>query len=302
MVDGVGAWDVGSAVLDTTPEPQERSVVPRPPSNGAHRGLVGSVAHVLDPRGLPGLVSRSRAAAEVLMRDELFPAARTSLNDPIGTLRRIETVHRDLDDLKAVKNRLGGTVNDVALAAVTGGLRELLLHRGEEPPARGLRAMVPMNIRSAAEELALGNHVTSLFAHLPVAEPEPLARFERVVTETTRLKTGREAVGTKSVIDFAALAPPVLHATIARTLFATRLFNVTITNVPGPQMPLWGLGSPLDRIYGLVPIAADHALGVAILSYNGRVTFTINADRQSVPDVGVFRSGIEQTLDELGAR
>ena len=210
-------------------------------------------------------------------------APRTSLNDPIGTLRRIDAVHADLADLKAIKNRLGGTVNDVALAAVTGGLR----------------AMVPMNIRLAAEQLDLGNRITSLFAHLPVGEEDSLKRYGQVVVETARLKYGREAVGTKSVIDFAALAPPVLHATIARTLFATRLFNVTVTNVPGPPMTLYGLGSQLREIYGLVPIAADHALGVAILSYDGDVTFTINADRQSVPDIDVFRIGIEESLEEL---
>ena len=299
MVDGVGSWDVGYTVLDATPEPQDRPLVKPQVTPAESHGRVRGLAHALDPRNLPDLVSRSRAAAEVLLRDELIAAPKTSLNDPIGTLRRIDAVHAELTDLKAVKNRLGGTVNDVALAAVTGGLRAILLARGEEPPARGLRAMVPMNIRNASEQLALGNRITSLFAHLPVGEADPLQRYEKVVKETTHLKTGREALGTKSVIDFAALAPPLLHATVARTLFATRLFNVTITNVPGPPTTLYGLGSQLHEIYGLVPIAADHALGVAILSYDGDLTFTINADRQSVPDVAVFRDGILDSLDEL---
>ena len=159
--------------------------------------------------------------------------------------------------------------------------------------------MVPMNIRDAAEQLGLGNRITSLFAHLPVSESDPLRRYARVMEETRRLKTRHEAVGTKTVIDLAALAPPVLHATLARTLFATRLFNVTITNVPGPPMTLYALGCKLRDIYGLVPIAADHALGVAILSYDGGITFTVSADRHSVPDAEVFRIGIEETMEEL---
>jgi WS/DGAT/MGAT family acyltransferase len=297
MVDGVGSMDVGYAVLDTTPEPQERA--PYIPEPHEQRGLTSSLLHALDPRSLPDLVTRSRAAAEVLLRDELIPAPHTSLNDPIGTLRRVDAVRVDLDDLKAIKSRLGGTVNDVALTAATGGLRALLLYRDEVPPQRGLRAMVPMNIRDAAEQLGLGNRITSLFAHLPVSEADPLRRYTRVVEETDRLKTGREGLGTKTVIDLTALAPPALHATLARTLFANRLFNVTITNVPGPPMTLYALGSRLRELYGLVPIAADHALGVAILSYDGAVTFTINADRHSVPDIDVFRAGIEETIAEL---
>jgi diacylglycerol O-acyltransferase / wax synthase len=297
MVDGVGSMDVGYAVLDPSPDPQERDFVM--PARPKAPGRAASLMHALDPRSLPEMVGRSRAAAEVLLRDELVAAPRTSLNDPIGTLRRIEAVTVDLDELKAIKNRLGGTVNDVALAAVTGGLRALLLYRGETPPRRGLRAMVPMNIREAAQQLGLGNRITSLFAHLPVGTADPLARYEQVVAETTRLKTGSEGIGTKTVIDLTALAPPVLHATLARTLFATRLFNVTITNVPGPPMTLYALGAQLRELYGLVPIAADHALGVAILSYDGNVTLTISADRTSVPDIEVFRTAIEESLEEL---
>ena len=298
MVDGVGSMDVGYAVLDAQPEPGEERV-PTMPVHEKGRGLASTLVHALDPRGVPDLVARSRAAAEVLLRDELIPAPATSLNDAIGTLRHIEVVRFELADMKAVKNRLGGTVNDVALATVAGALRSLLLYRDEVPPRRGLRAMVPMNIRDAAEQLGLGNRITSLFAHLPVSEPDALRRYAAVVAETERLKTGHEAVGTKTVIDMAALAPPALHATLARTLFAKRLFNVTVTNVPGPPMTLYGLGSQLRDIYGLVPIASDHALGVAILSYDGGVTFTVSADRHTVPDLDVFRTALDESMEEL---
>jgi diacylglycerol O-acyltransferase / wax synthase len=300
MVDGVGSMDVGYAVLDTTPEPQDRMPY-APPAPEPHRGRASSLAHALDPRGLPDLVSRSRAMADVLVRDELIAAPTTSLNDAIGTLRRIETVRFELDELKAVKNRLGGTVNDVVLAACAGALRALFLYRGEVPPRRGMRAMVPMNIRDAAERLGLGNRVTSLFAQLPVAEADPLRRYAVVTEETTRLKGGHEALGAKTILDVTSMAPPLLHAALARTLYASRLFNVTITNVPGPPMTLYGLGSELRDIYGLVPIFTDHALGVCIVSYGGGITFTVSADRTSVPDLDVFRTGLEESMDELRA-
>jgi hypothetical protein len=159
--------------------------------------------------------------------------------------------------------------------------------------------MVPVNIRDASEQLHLGNRISSLFAHLPVAEPDPLARYGQVIDETDRLKSGSAALGTKTVLDLAALAPPALHAALARTLFGSRLFNVTITNVPGPPMTLYCLGSRLREICGLVPIAAFHALGIAILSYDGTMTFTINAARSAVPDIDVLRSGIESAIDDL---
>jgi hypothetical protein len=174
-----------------------------------------------------------------------------------------------------------------------------MLYRDEVPPKRGLRAMVPMNIRDAAEQLKLGNRVTSLFAQLPVAEADPMRRYTLVTAETSRLKHGDAALGAKTILDVTALAPPVLHAALARTLYAPRLFNVTITNVPGPSMTLYALGSRLRDIYGLVPIFSGHALGLAILSYDGGITFTVSADRTSVSDLDVFRAGLEESMDEL---
>ena len=297
MVDGVGSMDVGYAVLDTTPEPQER--MPYVPEAPERDGLRSKLTRALDPRNLPDLIDRSRGAAELLIKDELLAAPHTSLNDPIGTLRRVNAVRYEISELKAVKSRLGGTVNDVALAAITGGLRALLLYRDEVPPRSGMRAMVPMNIRQAAEHMGLGNHVTSLFANLPVAEADPLRRYAGVVDETERLKRGRLAVGAKTIIDVTALAPPMLHHTLAKALYGARLFNLTITNVPGPQTTLYALGSRLRDIYGLVPIFADHALGIAVLSYDGGITFTANADRHSVQDLEVFITGVEESMEEL---
>ena len=185
------------------------------------------------------------------------------------------------------------------LAAASGGLRALLLHRGDALPDAGLRAMVPVNVRGAAEQLALGNRITSLFVHLPVAEENPLVRYVKVLEDAERLKAGDQAMAGSTLVELAGMAPPVLHSFLAQSLFATRLFNVTVTNVPGPQVTLYALGSPLRQVLGLVPLAAEHAVGIAVLSYDGAVTFTINADRDAVPDVAVLERGIEETLREL---
>jgi diacylglycerol O-acyltransferase / wax synthase len=254
---------------------------------------------VRHPESLLDVTKRARALAELLVRNEVRAAPHTSLNGPIGKYRRFAHVEVPLADLKCVKAELGGTVNDVALAAATGGLRALLESRGEAPPAEGLRAMVPVNVRSAADSLALGNRITSLFVHLPVDEELPLARYARMLADAERLKASDQALGGSTLVGLAGLMPPVLHSFLAQALFATRLFNVTITNVPGPQTTLYAFGSPMRRVLGLVPLAAEHAVGIAILSYDGTVTFGIIADRDTVPDVAVVAGGIERTLGEL---
>ncbi len=218
----------------------------------------------------------------------------------MGAARDLAVVEVGLDDLKRIKNSLGGTVNDVVLAGMAGSLRRLLLERGEDPPSAGLRAMVPVNIRTAAEQLSLGNRITSLFVHLPVAEADELARYELQVEEAEKLKAGDQGLGSRGIIDLAAHAPPFVHTFLARSLFATRLFNVTITNVPGPQQPLYAFGSRMTAVWPLVPLAAEHALGVAILSYDGRVFFCFNVASDSVPDLGVAAAGLTDTLAELG--
>jgi hypothetical protein len=159
--------------------------------------------------------------------------------------------------------------------------------------------MVPMNVRQASEKLALGNRVSSLFVHLPVAGGTTSERYEQVMAEAEALKKGRQGVGTSTIISIAGLAPPALHATIARALYATRLFNVTVTNVPGPQTTLYALGARLREIIPLVPLAAEHAVGVAIFSYDGTVVFGINTAADAVPDIDVLRDGIAAELEAL---
>jgi WS/DGAT/MGAT family acyltransferase len=236
---------------------------------------------------------------EVLVKDELIAAPPSSLNEPIGAHRDLAVLTVPLADLKEIKQSLGGSVNDVVLAATAGGLRALLRSRGEELPRQGLRAMVPVNIRTATEHLALGNRITSLFVHLPVAEADPLDRYRRQVEEAEGLKTGSQATGSLAIVSLAGHAPPILHSFLARSLFATRLFNVTVTNVPGPQFPMYAFGARLEAVWPLVPLAANHGVGLAVFSYDGDLFFCLNADRDSVPDLDVLATGIRRSIEEL---
>jgi WS/DGAT/MGAT family acyltransferase len=309
LVDGVGSLDAGYVLLDSSPEPHDPgswlppAVPPADRDGGISRRVLATARAgaglALHPDRVREVVRRSRALAELLVRDELIAAPASSLNRPIGSERRFEVVRVPLARLKEIKSALGGTVNDVALAAVSGGLRRLLIERGEEPPRQGLRAMVPVNIRQAGEKLALGNRITSLFVHLPVAVGDPFARYRATLEEAESLKHGTQALGGETLLEITASAPPMVHAVLARSLFASRLFNVTVTNVPGPQLPLYAFGARLREVFPLVPIAAEHALGIAIVSYDGNVVFGINADRDTLPDVEVLAEGIEDSLDTM---
>ena len=317
LVDGVGSVDVAYLLLDTEPNPPERPLasppppskdsllrpfVPSPPSAIADAGHAGArvagagVHAALHPRRA---LERSRSLAELIVRDEVIGAPHTSLNVPIGSTRRFAVVNRTLAEFKAIRHGLGGSINDAVLAACTTGLRLLLLERGEPLPPRGLRAMVPMNIRQSSERLALGNRISSLFVDLPVGERVAHLRHRKIMAATERLKSAGAATGAEAMLDLAALAPPIVHATLARSLYATRLFNVTITNVPGPQVPLYAMGAKLREVHPVVPLAAEHSVGIAIFSYDGTVTFGVIADSESTPDIDVLEHGIEEGIDEL---
>jgi WS/DGAT/MGAT family acyltransferase len=313
LVDGISGASVVGLMLDPEPQPGPESkglleaFQPPPDREDGIYGPVSLITHgvragadlALHPGKLRDLLSRSRGVAELLVRDELRGAPRTSLNVPIGRNRRVAELSVQLEELKAVKRELGGTVNDVVLAASVGGLRRLLESRGEEPDPRGLRAMVPVSVREASEALGLGNRVSSLFVELPGAEPDPHERYRRTIEATEALKRGKQAAGAETLVDIAGLAPPVLHAAVARLSYTPRLFNVTITNVPGSQTTLYALGAPLRHIFPLVPIFAYHAVGIAVVSYDGEVVFGLNADHDTVPDLDVLARGIADSLYEL---
>jgi diacylglycerol O-acyltransferase / wax synthase len=312
LVDGVSGASVGAVLLDAEPDPDPETqtlaeLVAEADEDeddaGALARVGGTVASgvgaALHPRKLWSTVSRSRAMAEMLIRDELKPAPHTSLDQPIGATRSFAAVDMPLDRLKQIKNDHGGTVNDVVLAATAGGLRRLFESRGELADVNHVRAMVPVSLRAASESLALGNRISSLFVDVPLADPDPLVRYHQTVAASRRLKQSGEAVGGQAMIELTGAAPPLVHGIVARLAFTPRLFNLTITNVPGPPSTLYALGAPMRRTLPLVPIFSGHAVGVAVVSYDGNVTFGLNADHASVPDLGVLREGVEENLHQL---
>ncbi len=297
LPDGVGARDAATVMLDTSPSPPPWRA-PEPPPPPVH-GALHELANLVTLPARVGL-DGARGLVDLALRDELAGAPHTSLNAPLGEHRRLAVAHIELERVKAVKAALGGTVNDVVLALVTAGLRRLLLAR-ELPPAAGLRAMVPVNVRPPGMATELGNQVSSLFVTLPVDEPSPEERFRRVHAEAGRRKAGHQAAGGRALIELGALAPPVLHSLVARPALATRLFNVTVTDVPGPPRTLYALGRELRAIVPLVPLAAEHAVGVAVTSCAGDLCVCVNADRDLVRDVGEVTAGVEAELAELEA-
>jgi diacylglycerol O-acyltransferase len=245
-------------------------------------------------------LARSRELAELIVRDELRRAPHTSLNVPIGQTRRYAVVRAPLEELRAIGRHLGGSTTDVVLAASTSGLQQLLLSRGERPPSRGLRALVPISVRRASDRPMVGNLLSFLFVDLPVGEPLAGARLRKIAEATRRRKVSGAARATSTMIELAGLVPPVVaNAALARTVFSTRMFNVAVTNVPGSPTPLYAFGSLVREIYPVLPLLADHAVGIAALSYNGQVTFGITADASSTPDIEVLARGVADGLEQL---
>jgi WS/DGAT/MGAT family acyltransferase len=215
-----------------------------------------------------------------------------------------------LGDLKRVKNAFGGTVNDVVLTVVSGGLRRLLRGRGERVDDLELRAMVPVSVRSdqqrgaglagpQGQRSALGNQVANVWAVLPIYEPDPLERLQ-VISESMRdLKASGQAVGAQLLTSLGEFAPPTIIAQASRLVARQRAFNLVITNVPGPQLPLYTLGRELLEVYPVLPLSGNTTLGVALLSYNGSVGFGLLGDYETTEDMGELAEGIEKSVAEL---
>jgi WS/DGAT/MGAT family acyltransferase len=312
LVDGVGSIDVAHLLLDAAAETAPRAPVPLPagePADGGRfwaspglllRGVRAGAGAARHPRRT---LEQARAAAELVVREEVIPAPTTSLNRPLTGARRYAAVRFDLADLKAVRERRGGTINDVVLALCAGGVRRLLLARGETPPAGGVRAQVPVNVRASGHEHALGNELTSLFVELPVDEADPLIRYERLRLRAQAHKAGPERTGGRAIVGLADLGPPLAGGLVARAMFGTaRMFNLTVTNVPGPRERFYAFGSPLVDVLPLVPLFSGHTVGIAVVSYAGGIEFGLNADRVAVPDLDVLADGIRLSLGELGGR
>jgi WS/DGAT/MGAT family acyltransferase len=318
MVDGASALDIVQVILDVTPEPREVTVEEwRPEPEPSPVDLViDAVADVVRSPALAVDAVRSEAVdlssiVERLSRHAvgLLTAARTvarsapdsPLNVEIGVARRFAMVDARLADFKAIRAAHGGTVNDVVLAVVAGGLRSWLMTRGEPvDPHTVIRALVPVSIRSDVDT-SLGNQVAAVICPLPVGEPQPVIRLNRVSFEMEQLKAAGQAVAAEALVGIAGFAPPTLHALGARSVseLSRRMFNTVVTNVPGPQFPLYAGGAQMLAAYPVVPLAKGQALSIGLTSYDGGVYFGLNADRDAMSDIDVLTDCLLASLEEL---
>lgn len=317
LVDGVSGADIMSVLLDPTPEVQDIALEPwRPePEPTPDQLLLDAVRERItspteavrilqsaatDPAKLAGRVLEGVKAIGSFVGSS-FAAPASSINRPVGPHRRFETVLTDLNDLKAIKNHFGGTVNDVVLAICSGGLRQLLKARGESVDNVELRAMVPVSVRADHERGALGNRVASLWAVLPVWERDPVERLRLLTRRMKDLKASGQAVGAALLTTLGEYAPPTIAAQAARLVARQRAFNLVITNVPGPQIPLFSLGRQMHEVYPVLPLSENTSLGIALLSFNGTVGFGVLGDYDTAPDIAILAEGIEKSLAELVA-
>jgi WS/DGAT/MGAT family acyltransferase len=325
MADGGGTLDIGSLLLDDTPTPREPPPDRWQPARapGALELMAAAVADnlrrpseivetlrgsVTDARATTGRALGAVTGALATVRTSLRPAPATALNVPLGEQRRYGTAATALEDYKRVRQTHGGTVNDVVLATVAGALRTWLLTRGESvTAATTLRAMVPVSIQDPDDagesdpRTPPGSRVSAVFVELPVGESSPRVRLHRVSYQMKAHKDSGRSVGADALQSLSGFAPPTIHAAAARlgARMARRLFNVVVTNVPGPQFALYAAGAQMLECYPVVPLAKEQALTVGLTSYDGGVFYGLNADRDAMPDVDVLALCLEESLAEL---
>jgi diacylglycerol O-acyltransferase / wax synthase len=244
-------------------------------------------------RAVAGLASQAAAGIQ--------GAPQSPLNVRIGPHRRFAWVEADLTTFKAIKNALGGTINDVVLTAVAGALRAHLIRHARDPEGTELKAMVPISVRADAEHGALGNRVSAMYAPLPVGLPDPVERFRFVHAAMAGLKESGQAVGAMAITRLADAAAPTVLDQAARLVSRQRFFNLTVTNVPGPQVPLYVLGRRLQAFYPLVPLVNNTALGIAIMSYDGHLFFGLLGDFDALPDLDALAEDLAYAIEELAA-
>ncbi|MFR9732126.1 WS/DGAT/MGAT family O-acyltransferase [Saccharopolyspora sp. MS10] len=323
MIDGGGAIDIGQVIFDEAVDAADLEAedlwMPRPePSPGqlvleavteavarpgevvenVRSAVADATATVRKLTGaLGGLASALRAAA--------VPAPGGPLNAPTSTQRRFAVARARLDDFRSIRQAHGGTVNDVVLAVLAGALRSWLLSRGEVVSgSTTLRAMVPVSVRGAdADEVTApaGNRVAGYLVDLPVGEPSPVLRLQHISHALRAHAESGQSVAAEALVGLSGFAPPTLHALGARVAneFSDRLFNVLVTNVPGPQVPLHAAGAKMTEMFPVVPLAKNQSLAIGVTSYDGGVHFGLNGDRDAMADVDVLAAMIGESVEEM---
>ena len=318
LVDGISGVDIVTVLFDTAPEVSkpdepERRWLPAPmPSRSqllaealleratVPTEIARSVRAVFrTPRQIAEGVRESLVGVGAMAWAGMNAAPPSPYNCRIGPHRRFTWVRTNLDDVKAIKNGLGGTVNDVVLATVSGALGRHLHRRGETLQGRELKAMVPVSVRADDDRGALGNQVAAMMAPLPVWCQDAPRRLELVSQAMAGLKESGQAVGAQVLTQLTGFAPPTIMAQASRLMARQRMFNVVVTNVPGPQIPLYLMGHELRDLFPMVPLARNQALGVAIMSYNGKMNFGLVGDYDAMHDLDDLADDFRESLAEL---
>lgn len=251
------------------------------------------------PRRLVERVFTTAVGAGTFARAGLSPAPPSPYNAPIGPDRRFTWVRASLGDLKAIKNALDATINDVVLAVVAGALRRHMLRRGESVEGVQLKAFVPVSVRAPDQHDGQGNLVSGMITQLPVGEEDPARRLRTIGQSMNQIKSSGQAVGASALLDLTGFAPPNLLAQATRLVTRQRFVNLVVTNVPGPQSALSMAGRELLDIFPMVPLGMNLALGVAIVSYNGTMNFGLVGDFRVLDDLDELAEDFTASLEEL---
>jgi len=316
MVDGIAGVDLLSVLLSPTPEATIETPPPWTPRPLPSRldllrdaltrrvsgpvELARSLTRVLDEPDevRDQLMQRARATLQMIGAGLRRPAA-TPINQPIGPHRRFDWLRLDLDDVKRVKNQLGGTVNDVVLATVSGGVRRFLMHRGVSVKGLDYRVVLPVSMRAPQEHGTSGNRVSAWITSLPVHERDPRRRLDAVRQTTIQLKQAKFELGADTLTEVGELAGSGMMTLGVRLAARLHPYNLIVTNVPGPQLPLYLLGAQMLEGYPQVPLFEYQGLGVALFSYAGKLCWGFNADWDLLPDLPDLVGAVAAAFREL---
>jgi WS/DGAT/MGAT family acyltransferase len=314
MADGVSGAELMTVMMSLSPEEEPAPLVayvprPLPPRRacGARRpaDLVGGPMHaVATVRELLDAGRRSELGQALrgvldLVASGIVPASETPLNHEIGPNRRFDYFAQDLARVKAVKDKLGGTLNDVVLATVAGGLRRFLKRRRVDVSRLEFRVATPVSVRSEVDKEVLGNRVSAWIVPLPLAQADPVKRLTAIRATTRRLKESNQALGADLLSAVTEWTGTTLLSIGTRFQTVGRTHNLVVSNVPGPQLPLYLVGAPLHEAYPIGPLFQQQALVLALFSYAGRLFWGLNADASLVPDLADLRRDLEASFLEL---
>ncbi len=317
LIDGVSGVDLATVLCTLGPEmPEEPDLKPWSPQptpgamdllgrslQGTARDVIGAATGALHAVSQPDQAARkvrevARGVGSIAWAS-LAPAPSSPLNQLAGPHRRYRGVRTQLTDLRLVKNTFGGSINDVVVTIVTGALRKWLVSRGVRTEGLELRALVPVSVRADAERGEFGNKLAVMQGPLPVYVDDALDRYLIVRQAMDELKASGQALGAGVLASVQNLAPPTLLAQASRLQFSTHFFNLLVTNVPGPQLPLYMVGRKLLDIFPIAFLPNGHGLSVAVFSYDGGLDFGLLADFDTIPDIDVISDGITESLAEL---